>query len=261
MLESYLSKLRCSGPLTGNKCPKIEWCGKWILDLLANKTCRAKEESHRRALVRCCVLPICLQQLHYQNYLSQFQWSERRTFLSNQCKIEMHYLYQISRMQLSFVASLAMNSLKKNTSVARCYTPSPFLFFEGKLIGFSGYLAFTCQSDSILKRERKIAYLISASKYSLNYKNYLSQFQWSERRTFLSNQCKIEMHYLYQISRMQLSFVASLAMNSLKKNTSVARCYTPSPFLFFEGKLIGFSGYLAFTCQSDSILKRERKIA
>ena len=113
VLESYLSELGCSGPLTGNKCPKIEWCGKWILDLLANKTCRAKEESHRRALVRCCVLPICLQQLHYQNYLSQFQWSERRTFLSNQCKIEMHYLYQISRMQLSFVVSLAMNSLKK----------------------------------------------------------------------------------------------------------------------------------------------------
>ena len=130
MLESYLSKLRCSGPLTGNKCPKIEWCGKWILDLLANKTCRAKEESHRRALVRCCVLPICLQQLHYQNYLSQFQWSERRTFLSNQCKIEMHYLYQISRMQLSFVASLAMNSLKKHICCKMLHSVSFFILWR-----------------------------------------------------------------------------------------------------------------------------------
>ena len=31
---------------------------------------------YRRALVRCCVSPICLQQLHFQNYISQFQGSK-----------------------------------------------------------------------------------------------------------------------------------------------------------------------------------------
>ena len=38
---------------------------------------------------------------------------ERRTFLSNRCNIEMHYLYQISRMQLSFVASPRHDFLEK----------------------------------------------------------------------------------------------------------------------------------------------------
>ena len=38
---------------------------------------------------------------------------ERRTFLSNRCKIEMHYLYQISRMQVSFVMSPRHDFLEK----------------------------------------------------------------------------------------------------------------------------------------------------
>ena len=49
---------------------------KSILYLLAKETCLAKKLNHKRALVFCCILPICLQQLHYQNYLSQFQGSK-----------------------------------------------------------------------------------------------------------------------------------------------------------------------------------------
>ena len=53
--------------------------------------------------------------------------------------------------------------------VPRCYTLPPLFFFEGKLIGFNEYLAFTFLSNSMLKRERKRAYVISAAKYSSSY--------------------------------------------------------------------------------------------
>ena len=70
----------------------------------------------------------------------------------------MHNAYQFSGNQVFPVVShlLAM-TLLQNTLVARCYTLPPFFFFEGKLIGFSGFLAITCWSDSMLKRERRKA--------------------------------------------------------------------------------------------------------
>ena len=102
VLKSYLIKLRRRGPLTGKKHPKIEWWAKWILALMA-KNLSGNKWSDKWALVRCCILPICLQQLHYQNYPSVSR--ERRTFLSNRCKIEIHYPFQISRRQVSFIAS------------------------------------------------------------------------------------------------------------------------------------------------------------
>ena len=55
----------------------------------------------------------------------------------------------------SLPSSLLAMIFLQNTFLAGCYTLPPFLFFEAKLIGFSGYLPFTCYSHSMLKRERK----------------------------------------------------------------------------------------------------------
>ena len=60
-----------------------------------------KKWSHKWAVVRGCVLPTCLQQLHYQNYLSVLR--EQRILQWNWCKIKMQYPYQISTGKLSFV--------------------------------------------------------------------------------------------------------------------------------------------------------------
>ena len=75
----------CSVIYRPRKKPKSSWnipsymksIDKWILDLLAKDTCLAKKKwSHKRVIIRCCVLSIRLLQLHYQNYLSQFQGSD-----------------------------------------------------------------------------------------------------------------------------------------------------------------------------------------
>ena len=65
------------------------------------KNLSGKKWSHKWAVVRCCVLHTCLQQLHYQNYLSVS--TQQRILQSNWCKIKMQYPYQISTRQLSFV--------------------------------------------------------------------------------------------------------------------------------------------------------------
>ena len=69
-----LAKLSRTGTLIGRKYPTIQV--NWILDLLAKETCLAKQKSHKWALVRCCVSPICLQEIYYHYYLLQFQGSE-----------------------------------------------------------------------------------------------------------------------------------------------------------------------------------------
>ena len=65
------------------------------------KNLSGKKWSHKWAVVRCCVLPTCLKQLHYQNYLSVSR--EQRILQSNWWKIEMQYAYHISTRQLSVV--------------------------------------------------------------------------------------------------------------------------------------------------------------
>lgn len=62
-----------------------------------------------------------------------------------------------TRSELAEGKSLASpgHDFPYNVFVARCYTLHPFFSFIGKLISFSAFLAFTCRSDSMLKREKK----------------------------------------------------------------------------------------------------------
>ena len=89
-----------------------------------------KKWSHKWAVVRCCVWPTCLQQLHYQNYLPQLQESKGHF---NQIGVKSKCSTPTKLAQGNSLSSriLAM-TLLQNTFVARCYSLPPFFFLWRK---------------------------------------------------------------------------------------------------------------------------------
>lgn len=109
-------------PSVCNYCPGPQNPGD--LPTRGFSTSQLKEESHRRALVRCCVLPICLQHLHYQNYLSHFQGNEG-IFYEIGVKLKCTTTTKLAERNSLSSRLLAMTFLKK-LIVARCSTLPPF---------------------------------------------------------------------------------------------------------------------------------------
>ena len=84
------------------------------------KNLSGKKWSHKWAVVGCCVLPTCLQQLHYQNYLQQFQESKghfNQIGVKSKCSTPTK-LAQGNSLSSRILAII----LLQNTFVARCYT-------------------------------------------------------------------------------------------------------------------------------------------
>ena len=87
-LRHTLAKLRRTGTLIGQKCPKIEVNCQVDPRFACNENLSIKKWSHKQTLVRCCVFSHMLV-----------------TFLWNRCKIEMHNAYQFSGNQVFPVVS------------------------------------------------------------------------------------------------------------------------------------------------------------